>query len=144
VKITSLWDLLPRSLAEVVRRFKDMYSLHHQGDEAVPNSKTVFFILWSVTVRQVVHNGPQAVSEGKINVANIVTDSERMNNIPIHVCAKTDFVSLTTGIMFFLFTCMHFWAWEILRRWSACAPKAYEAVRDYRKFDKHCSKTSVT
>jgi len=38
-------------------------------------------------------------------------------------------VTLTTGIMFLLFTCMHFWVWGILRKWSACAPTAYEVVR---------------
>jgi hypothetical protein len=46
-------------------------------------------------------------------------------------------VILTAGIMFLLFTCMHFWVLGILRRWSACAPTAYEVVRDCRKFDKH-------
>jgi hypothetical protein len=40
---------------------------------------------------------------------------------------------LTTGILFPLFTRMHFWEWEILWRWSACAPTAYEVVRDCRK-----------
>jgi hypothetical protein len=48
-------------------------------------------------------------------------------------------VTLTTGIMFLLFTCMHIWVWVILRRWSACAPIAYEVVRDCQKFEKHCS-----
>jgi RsiW-degrading membrane proteinase PrsW (M82 family) len=37
-------------------------------------------------------------------------------------------VTLITGIMFLLFTCMHF-AWGILRRWSTCAPSACKAVR---------------
>jgi xanthine/uracil permease len=48
-------------------------------------------------------------------------------------------VTLATGIMFLLFTCMHFWGWEILR-WTACAPTAYEVNRDCRKFEKHWSK----
>jgi hypothetical protein len=31
-------------------------------------------------------------------------------------------VTLTTGLMFLLFTCIHPWVWGILRRWSAFAP----------------------
>jgi hypothetical protein len=45
-------------------------------------------------------------------------------------------VNLTTGIIFRPFTYMHFWVWGILRRWPACAPTAYEVVRDCRKFEK--------
>jgi hypothetical protein len=52
-------------------------------------------------------------------------------------------VTLTTGMIFFLFTCMHFWVWRILRRWPAHAPTAYEVVRDCRKFEKHWSKCSL-
>jgi hypothetical protein len=37
-------------------------------------------------------------------------------------------VPLTTGIMFLLFTCMHFWVWGVIRRWSACVPTAYEVA----------------
>jgi hypothetical protein len=48
-------------------------------------------------------------------------------------------VTLTTGIMFLLFTCVHFWVWGIVWRWSAWAPTAYEVVRDCRKFEKHCT-----
>jgi hypothetical protein len=29
-------------------------------------------------------------------------------------------VTLTTGIMFLLFTCMHYWMWGILQSWSMC------------------------
>jgi hypothetical protein len=50
---------------------------------------------------------------------------------------NVDMVNLTTGIMFLLFTCMHFWVREILRRWFASAPTAYEVVRDCSKFEKH-------
>jgi hypothetical protein len=46
-------------------------------------------------------------------------------------------VTLTTGIMILLLTCLHFCVYGILRRWSACAPIAHEVVRDYRKFEKH-------
>jgi hypothetical protein len=46
-------------------------------------------------------------------------------------------VTLTTGVVFLLFTCMHIWAWRILLRWSACALTAYEVVRDCRKLEKH-------
>jgi hypothetical protein len=47
-------------------------------------------------------------------------------------------VTLTTGIIFFPFTCMHFWVWGILRMWSGCAPTAYEVVHDCRNVEKHC------
>jgi hypothetical protein len=46
--------------------------------------------------------------------------------------------TLTAGTVFLVFTFMHFWVREILRRWSACAPTGYEVVRDCRKFEKHC------
>jgi hypothetical protein len=47
-------------------------------------------------------------------------------------------VTLTTCTMFLLLTCMYFWVWEILRKWSECASTAYEVVRDCRKPEKHC------
>jgi hypothetical protein len=46
--------------------------------------------------------------------------------------------TLTTGIMFPLFTCMHFWVWGILRSFSACALTTYEAVHGCQTFQKHC------
>jgi hypothetical protein len=49
-------------------------------------------------------------------------------------------VSLTTSIMFLLFSWMHCWVWGILRRWSACAPTIYELVCNCQKFGKHCSR----
>jgi hypothetical protein len=49
-------------------------------------------------------------------------------------------VTLTTDIMFLLFTCMHFWAQGILQRWSECTLTAYEVVRDRRMFEKHWSR----
>jgi hypothetical protein len=78
---------------------------------------------------------------GRKLFANIVSDTERMKNTPIHVCSKTAFVSLTTCIIFLLFTCMHFWVWGILWKnlWSMCTPTAYDVVRDSRKFEKHWS-----
>jgi hypothetical protein len=33
VKMTAFWDIAPRSLVEVNRRFRGAYCLHHQGDE---------------------------------------------------------------------------------------------------------------
>jgi hypothetical protein len=30
---------------------------------------------------------------------------------------------------------MHYWVWGILQRWYACAPAAYEVVRNCRSFD---------
>jgi hypothetical protein len=44
--------------------------------------------------------------------------------------------SLTTGIMFLLFTCMYILVWGILRRSSTCVPSAYEVVRDSQMFEK--------
>jgi hypothetical protein len=34
--------------------------------------------------------------------------------------------TLTTGVMFLLFTFIHLLVWGILRRWSACAPNDNE------------------
>jgi hypothetical protein len=48
-------------------------------------------------------------------------------------------VTFTTGIMFLLFTCIHFRLWVILRSLSAGAPIACEVVRDCRKSEKHWS-----
>jgi hypothetical protein len=55
-------------------------------------------------------------------------------------------VTLTTGIMFLLFTCMHFWVWGIFAKevGSASAPTVCEVVRDCRKFEKHCSRPVVS
>jgi hypothetical protein len=58
------------------------------------------------------------------------------NNLNLCI-EKCGMVSLTTGIMFLLFMCMYFWAWGILQRWSACAPTAYEVVRECLKFEKY-------
>jgi hypothetical protein len=33
VKMTAFWDIEPRSLVEVTRRFRGAYCVHHQGDE---------------------------------------------------------------------------------------------------------------
>jgi hypothetical protein len=125
--------------------------------------------LWSAVVRQVVCRRFRKKSNTKI-----VSDTERMKNTPIRVCAKTTFVgwpsteirrissfhnflsfshyfrkyfnlvnrihlimvTLTTGAVFFPFTCVHLWVWGILRRWSAYAPTAFEMVHDCRKFEK--------
>jgi hypothetical protein len=46
-------------------------------------------------------------------------------------------VTLTTSVMFLLFTCMHLWLEKILQTWSACAPTAYEVVLDCQKFEKN-------
>jgi hypothetical protein len=54
----------------------------------------------------------------------------------LNKCIKMVIVTSTTGKLFLLSICMHFLVWEILRRWSACAPIAYEVVRDCRKFEK--------
>jgi hypothetical protein len=55
------------------------------------------------------------------------------------VCRKSMvMVTLTTVIMFILFTCMHFWVWGILWRLFARAMTAYEVVSDCRKLEKHC------
>jgi hypothetical protein len=73
---------------------------------------------------------------GRKCTAKMVSDTEWIKNTRIYVCAKTSFVTLTTGMVLLLFTCMHIWAWRILRRWYACAPTAYEVVRNCRNFEK--------
>jgi hypothetical protein len=45
------------------------------------------FIPWVNVSQTVVRSCPQAVSEEKA-----LTDTERMENTPIHICAKTAFV----------------------------------------------------
>jgi hypothetical protein len=45
-------------------------------------------------------------------------------------------VTLTNG-KFLLLTCMYFWVCGISWRLFACAPTAYEVVRERRKFEKH-------
>jgi hypothetical protein len=47
-------------------------------------------------------------------------------------------VTFATGVMFLLFTCVQFWTWGILRRWSTYAPTACNVVRYCRKFGEHC------
>jgi hypothetical protein len=53
-------------------------------------------------------------------------------------------VTLTTGVMFLLLTCMHFCVWATLRKWSTYAPTAYEVVRDCRNTALHKLKISRT
>jgi hypothetical protein len=51
---------------------------------------------------------------------------------------RKDVVMVTlTASMFLLFTCMNFWVWGVLRRWSTCAPTTYEVINDCWKFEKH-------
>jgi hypothetical protein len=40
-------------------------------------------------------------------------------------------ITLNTGITFLLLTCMHFWVWEIIRRWSACAKSLRNTGLEY-------------
>jgi uncharacterized membrane protein YphA (DoxX/SURF4 family) len=47
--------------------------------------------------------------------------------------------TVTTAIMFLLFTCMLFWVWTILRRWSVCSSTTHEVVCCCLKFEKHWS-----
>jgi hypothetical protein len=54
---------------------------------------------WSAAVHQVLST----------SIAKTATDTERMKNTALHICAKTVFVTLATGMMFLLFTYMHFW-----------------------------------
>jgi hypothetical protein len=39
-------------------------------------------------------------------------------------------VTVTTGVMCLLLTCMYFWAWGILRRWSSFVPTAFTTALD--------------
>jgi hypothetical protein len=52
-------------------------------------------------------------------------------------------VTLTTCIMFLLFTCTQVWVWGILLSWPACASTACEVVRDSRKFEKRWLRQSM-
>jgi hypothetical protein len=47
-------------------------------------------------------------------------------------------VTLTTGVMFLLFTCVQFWTWGILRRWSTYAPTACMWSAIAESFEEHC------
>jgi hypothetical protein len=91
------------------------------------------FILQISVYQNLVCGGPQAASEEQ--KLQTLYDTERVENTPIHVCAKTAYASLSIGIMFHVFTYMHFRALGILRMLSACAPTAYEVVSDYQKFE---------
>jgi hypothetical protein len=102
----------------------------------------LLFILQISVYQNVVRDGSSsglrrsAGGFGRKKIANIISDTKRVENTPIHVCAKTAYASLSIGIMFLVFTYMHFRALGILRMLSACAPTAYEVVSDYRKFEK--------
>jgi hypothetical protein len=43
-------------------------------------------------------------------------------------------VTLTTGIKFLLFTCIHLWMLEILWGWSACADRLWSGPRLQKYF----------
>jgi hypothetical protein len=150
---------------------------HSSSSSSSSSSNAMFFKLWSADHRcSGSPGGPRrsAVGFGRKKHCKIVSESWRMKNTPIHVCAKTAFVgwpstesrrisyfhnllsynhyfrkyfkllyrkcvygNFDPSIMLLLFTCMHLWVWESLRRWFACAPAACE-VHDCRKFEKHC------
>jgi hypothetical protein len=129
--------------------------------------------VYQTVVRGGSPGGPQAVSEGKalrklyqtlnerkphpyMSVLKLSTDSRRISsfrNLSYNhyfrkyfklVHTNVVMVTLTTGIAFLLFTCMYFWVWGILWRWSVCAPTAYEVVRDCRKFETQwCKVTDI-
>jgi hypothetical protein len=50
----------------------------------------VYFSVSQTVIRGDSQGGPQAVSERK-SVAEIVSDTVRMKNTPVHVCAKLTF-----------------------------------------------------
>jgi hypothetical protein len=115
---------------------------------------------------------------GRKITAKIVSDTERMKNTPMHICAKTVFVGWPStesrrNSNFHIFLAfnnyfrkyfklryrkmwygnfnhrynvspIHIWVWGSLRRWSACAPTAYEMVRDGRKLEKYCSRCCIS
>jgi hypothetical protein len=49
------------------------------------------------------------------SIAEVVSDTERMKNTIQNIYVKTIFVTLTTGIIFLLFTCMQFWVGEFYK-----------------------------
>jgi hypothetical protein len=44
-KVTVFWVVVPCSLVEVYRRFRDACCLHHQGSYSATTGKTVIFIM---------------------------------------------------------------------------------------------------
>jgi hypothetical protein len=58
-------------------------------------------------------------------IAWIESDTEWMKITPIHVCVKIAFVTLTTGIIFLLYTSMYFWEQSIL--WKTDGPRVMTA-----------------
>jgi hypothetical protein len=51
-------------------------------------------------------------------------------------CGDEPSGSCATELVSYLFACTL--VWGSLRRWSACAPTAYEVARDCRMFEKYC------
>jgi hypothetical protein len=57
------------------------------------------------------------------------------------VCVKAVIMmTFTTVEQLRIFTFKQNYVWKILRPRSACAPTAYEVIRDWQKFENHCFK----
>jgi hypothetical protein len=96
---------------------------------------TVFFTLWHCdwTCGPRITGGPRqsAGDLGRKPAKKIVSDTEIMKNTPIHVFAKSASVTLTTGLLFLVFTacsfgCVEFYEWWMIR---ACADRLWSCPR---------------
>jgi hypothetical protein len=61
---------------------------------------------------------------GRRTISKIVSETEKMKNTPIHVCAKTAFITLTAGTFLSYSLACTFGCCEYYE-YSACAPMAY-------------------
>jgi hypothetical protein len=61
------------------------------ASSVVLRAASISFTLYLNVSQTVVRGGPQAF--GGKGIGNIVSDTERMKNTPMHVCVKTIFVS---------------------------------------------------
>jgi hypothetical protein len=69
---------------------------------------------------------------------NFLSFGHYLENASNQCIKKCGYGNFNHDIMFFLFTCLHFWVWGILWKWSACALTIYDVVHDCQKFKKHC------
>jgi hypothetical protein len=94
--------------------------------------------------QSVVHGGSPCGQRRfpKKKISKILSDTIRIKNTPIQVCAKTAFVGWpsTESMRISSFRNFLSWVWGILRSWSACSPTAYEVVRACWTFEIHCHK----
>jgi hypothetical protein len=65
MKMTVFWDIAPCSLVETGRHFRDVYCLHHQGDEMMVVSTSETSVnFYQTTLRNI----PEEASSGNISI----------------------------------------------------------------------------